>query len=219
MSAHVTQSVRDPVRAVRYSCVVPSKKHKSGLSEVRVIGGRWRGRKIRFDAKGIRPTGDRVRETLFNWLTPQLPAARCLDLFAGSGALGVEALSRGAAYVVFVERMPAVAAAVSDNLTSFGATAADFTVTCGDALAVPFETAGPFDVVFVDPPFDKADSGLDSRNLCTLLEDSGSLAARCFVYLEMDRSQAVPELPSGWQVLREKTAGQVRYALLERNKE
>ena len=184
------------------------------LSELRVIAGRWRGRKIRFPAHGIRPTGDRVRETLFNWLAPHLPGARCLDLFAGSGALGIEALSRGAEHVVFVERQARAAAAIAEHLQDFGAVPVDYAVLTSDALKLDIKAHGPFDVVFVDPPF-SADSGIDLANLCTLLHESRALAPQALVYLEMDRAAALPPLPAGWEVSREKTAGQVRYALAQ----
>lgn len=169
---------------------------------------------------GIRPTGDRVRETLFNWLAPWLPGARCLDLFAGSGALGIEALSRGAAAVLFIEKNPAATAAILKTLDEFaGQSAAGHggRVLSGDALQTDIASHGPFDIVFVDPPFAAAGGATDLSNLCTLLENSGGLAAQCHVYLEMDREVAAPDLPAGWQLKREKTAGKVRYALAERN--
>lgn len=184
------------------------------LSELRVIAGRWRGRKIRFPADNIRPTGDRVRETLFNWLAPQLPGARCLDLFAGSGALGIEALSRGAGQVVFVERQAQAAAAIAEHLQTFGADPGTYTLLTTDALQLDIKAHGPFDVVFLDPPF-RAAGGPELSNLCTLLHESQALAQRALVYLEMDRGDALPQLPPGWELSREKTAGQVRYALAE----
>lgn len=223
------------------------RRNRQPQSELRVIAGQWRGRRIRFNADGIRPTGDRVRETLFNWLTPWLPGARCLDLFAGSGALGIEALSRGAAEVVFIERNPAAARAIQQTLDEFTGSPGDktgnksggesdearrdgvATVLTADAVQTDIAALGPFDIVFVDPPFAGIDATSASTsvttsvttsglgNLCTLLDNSGGLAAQCHVYLEMDHGVAVPELPAGWQLQREKTAGKVRYALAERN--
>ncbi|MEE4184450.1 MAG: 16S rRNA (guanine(966)-N(2))-methyltransferase RsmD [Gammaproteobacteria bacterium] len=177
---------------------------------VRVIAGHWRGRKIPVQGDGIRPTGDRVRETLFNWLAPVLTDARCLDWFAGSGALGIEALSRGAAHCVFVERDPAAASALRACLGRLGAAAGD--VFAGNATAVLRTLPGPFDIVFVDPPFD----GPDICNLCTLLEQSGLLADSSRIYLEMRRTSESPALPPNWRSLRQKNAGQVSFMLAER---
>jgi 16S rRNA (guanine966-N2)-methyltransferase len=174
---------------------------------VRIIGGAWRSRRLRFPGRGgLRPTPDRVRETLFNWLAPVLPGARCLDLFAGSGALGFEALSRGAARVVLVEQDPLVVAALNDNRARLAAEAA-VVVASGarDYLAGPIEA---FDIVFLDPPYA---SGL----LPACLEP---LSARAWVrpggwvYLEAPAG-ALPALPPGWRLVRTKTAGQVGYHL------
>jgi 16S rRNA (guanine966-N2)-methyltransferase len=166
-----------------------------------------------FDSGGIRPTGDRVRETLFNWLGPRLAGAACLDLFAGSGALGIEALSRGAARVVFVERQPAAARRIEENLQALDC--GNGRVLCGDANTIDLRGPGPFDVVFLDPPFDNP--GL--ADLCKLLETSGSIAADALIYLEVATKTGLPDLPPNWQVLREKTAGQVRFALAQRTED
>jgi 16S rRNA (guanine966-N2)-methyltransferase len=175
--------------------------------EVRIIGGTWRGRRLPvIDAHGLRPTADRIRETLFNWLAPVVSGMSCLDLYAGTGALGLEALSRGAAAVCFVERQVAVARALEDSLHRLGATGA--TVLTADALRFLAGPPRPFDLVFLDPPFGEVDPG----DLCTLLA-KGWLSANARVYLEMPRGTGLPELPPEWEVLREKTAGQVRYAL------
>lgn len=177
---------------------------------LRIIAGRWRGRRLPLPAgDALRPTPDRVRETLFNWLAPMIDGARCLDLFAGSGALGIEALSRGAAEAWFVERDPAIADALRKTLERLGAMGDRVVVEAAESFL-----SGPpkaFDVVFVDPPF----AGRSIGNLCKLL-DRGWLRPRARVYLEQDRADPLPELPVGWAVLREKTAGQVRYALAER---
>jgi 16S rRNA (guanine966-N2)-methyltransferase len=177
---------------------------------VRVIAGRWRGRKLAVHGSGIRPTGDRVRETLFNWLAPGLAGARCLDWFAGSGALGIEALSRGAAHCVFVERDPGAVRALRACLARLDTTAAE--VFAGEATALLATVQGPFDIVFVDPPFDGPDIG----NLCTLLEQSGLLADSSRIYLEMRRTSESPALPPNWRSLRHKNAGQVSFMLAER---
>ncbi len=183
---------------------------KTEYSSLRVIAGQWRGRKLSFLADGVRPTGDRVRETLFNWLAPRLQGAHCLDMFAGTGALSIEALSRGASTAVLVERNSRIAGCIRTQLEQLDAVGAD--VLTADAFSLNLKGRGPFDVVFLDPPFD----GPDLADLCKLLESSGSLADSCKVYLEMRRNRPLPELPANWSVEREKTAGQVRYVLAHR---
>ncbi|MDX1550554.1 MAG: 16S rRNA (guanine(966)-N(2))-methyltransferase RsmD, partial [Lysobacter spongiicola] len=129
-------------------------RHLHAPGQVRLIGGRWRGSKLPVaDIEGLRPTSDRVRETLFNWLMPVLPGARVLDLFAGSGALGLEALSRGAATATLVERDPLLATALAQVAARLpGGEAA--TVVQADALAwLPAQPRGSFDIAFLDPPF------------------------------------------------------------------
>ncbi len=176
---------------------------------LRIVAGMWRSRVLEIaDVPGLRPTAERIRETLFNWLTPRIATARCLDLFAGTGALGFEALSRGARGVTFVEKSPVAFEALTRNARSLGATGA--TLLRSDAgTFLQGADPGAYDVIFLDPPF--ADGSLES--LCAQIDERGLLAPRGRVYLEMDRGNALPGLPSGWQVLREKTAGNVRYAL------
>lgn len=178
---------------------------------IRIIGGHWRGRRIVLppDAN-IRPTPDRVRETLFNWLAPVIDGMRCLDLFAGSGALGLEALSRGAAEVSFVEAGEAEAGYLSDVLDKLECGSAN--VTTADAIRYLENGRGQFDLVLLDPPFGSIDLGY----LCTLLEENW-LAPGARVYLEMNRRDELPELPAAWTVVRQNTAGQVRFALAKRN--
>ena len=183
---------------------------------VRIIAGDWRGRRIEVQSGSeLRPTPDRVRETLFNWLQPVLPGKRCLDLYAGTGVLGLEALSRGAADCWFVERDARVAGALEATLLRLlgaadnGASVRRGRVLATDAcrwLANPPTTT--FQVVFLDPPY-AADN---LAELCTLLA-RGWLADNAFVYLEMPRSRELPGLPSGWQLHRESQAGDVRFAL------
>ncbi len=181
--------------------------------EVRIIGGEWRGRRLPVPvAPGLRPSPDRVRETLFNWLAPLLPGTHCLDLFAGTGALGLEALSRGAATACFVEADAATARLLEASLQRLGCSAGR--VVTGDARRFLAGAPQPFDLVFLDPPFGTADLG----DLCTLL-DHGWLAAGARIYLEMPRREELPPLPPQWSVLREKTAGQVRFALVCRTGE
>jgi 16S rRNA (guanine966-N2)-methyltransferase len=183
------------------------KKRGGPPGEVRIIGGQWRGRRLPvLPCAGLRPSGDRVRETLFNWLAPFIEGSRCLDLFAGTGALGLEALSRGATEAWFVERDAAVARGIEDSLRRLGCVGGR--VVTGDALRFLSGTPRPFDVVFLDPPFGAAALG----DLCTLL-DGGWLAAGARVYLESPCAEPAPVLPPGWEMLREKTAGQVRFGL------
>jgi 16S rRNA (guanine966-N2)-methyltransferase len=178
---------------------------------VRIIGGRWRGRRLQLPAlTDLRPTPDRVRETLFNWLAPVVDGARCLDLYAGSGALGMEALSRGAAYVCFVDSSAAAARSLRVSLDKLGALGAYIAETQAETYLAGVPE--PFDIVFLDPPF--AINALE--NLCTLLE-RGWLKPAARIYLESSRAQSLPALPPGWRLLREKTAGQVRFALAQRD--
>jgi 16S rRNA (guanine966-N2)-methyltransferase len=185
-------------------------RRPGGSNTLRIIGGEWGGRKLRFaDGEGLRPTTDRVRETLFNWLAPLIHGARCLDLFAGSGALGLEALSRGAAEVVFLETNPAAITALKENLALLKAEKGE--VVRGDALAFLRGESRAFDVVFLDPPFrrDLLQPALQ------LLMENGWLAEGARLYLELESEQPLPELPQGWEVLRSKQAGQVAYHLVE----
>ena len=178
---------------------------------LRIIGGSWRGRRLRFPAAAlIRPTPDRVRETLFNWLGAGVAGARCLDLFAGSGALGLEALSRGAAHVTFVERDPGAARELRARLAEWGAANAE--IVRGDALGFLAGAAQPFDVVFLDPPFA---SGL-LEEAAALLERNGWLTGTARVYVECAARAGVPTLPGTWQALKAKRAGEVGYHLYAR---
>lgn len=179
-------------------------------STLRLIGGTWRSRKLSFrETPGLRPTPDRVRETLFNWLAPIIPGARCLDLFAGSGALGLEALSRGARDVCFVEAHAATAAILRSNLQLLNASSAQ--VWSGDALAFLSQPcAQPYDVVFLDPPFRQG--WLD--RVCPLLESGNWIAPGGRIYLEYERENPPTALPASWQDLRRKEAGQLSYHLM-----
>ena len=175
---------------------------------LRIIGGRYRGRKLSVPAHpGLRPTADRVRETLFNWLQPVIAGSRCLDLFAGSGALGFEAASRGAAEVFMIERSEPVTRVLTANAHNLGADQVQ--VRRADALHWLSGTGKSFDIVFLDPPFEK---GLMEPS-CALLSSNGWLALRALVYLETSANQALPALPTGWRLVRDKQAGQVRFAL------
>lgn len=174
----------------------------------RIIGGRWRGRRLNFPSmNGVRPTGDRVRETLFNWLQPVIEGARCLDLYAGSGALGLEALSRGAGEVVFVDRQAPSVRAIEGHLRTLGAEGAS--CVCQDARRFLRGPSKPFDVVFLDPPFGTTDWPV----LCSGLADGGWLAGGARVYIEDAADAPQPVLPGGWALLRSAKAGNVRYHL------
>jgi 16S rRNA (guanine966-N2)-methyltransferase len=179
--------------------------------ELRIIGGTWRGRRLRFPPQEeIRPTPDRVRETLFNWLGPRVVGARCLDLFAGSGALGLEALSRGAAEVTFVERDGVAVRELRARLAEWGAVGGQVEHT--DAVRFLGSTARLFEIVFLDPPFA---SGLLPR-IASLLEDLHWLRANALIYVETDATSGLPELPASWQITKTKQAGAVGYHLLVR---
>jgi 16S rRNA (guanine966-N2)-methyltransferase len=182
---------------------------RAGRARVlRIIGGSWRGRKLRFPASAaIRPTPDRVRETLFNWLGTATPGAQCLDLFAGSGALGLEALSRGAAQVTFVEQDDAAARELRARLAQWQASGA--LVVRADALRYLSGTARPFDVVFLDPPFA---SQLLAR-AAALLETRHWLTGGALIYVECAAREPLPPLPGSWRPLKAKRAGEVGYHL------
>jgi 16S rRNA (guanine966-N2)-methyltransferase len=185
----------------------------SGRNSVRIIAGAWRGRRVHFpDMPALRPTPDRVRETLFNWLQPSIAGTRCLDLFAGSGALGLEALSRGASEVVFVEQFPAAARTLQEQLVRLGGGSKGRVMEMGAArfLRTPPKA---FDIVFLDPPF-----GTNALAEYVPMLDSGQwLAAGSLVYLENERSAGVPSLPAHWELLKSKSAGEVGYHLARIN--
>jgi 16S rRNA (guanine966-N2)-methyltransferase len=184
------------------------------IQTLRIIGGEWRGRRIRFPGEGgIRPTPDRVRETLFNWLMAKVAGSRCLDLFAGSGALGLEALSRGAAHATFVERVRKNVAALREITSRLAPERS--TVIEADALAWLGGTAQPFDIVFLDPPF----AGGLLAEAMRLLEARGWLAAGALIYLEAPAKAGEPALPAGWAMHRTSRAGAVGYHLARRQGE
>jgi len=182
---------------------------RSRSNQVRIIAGRWRGRKISFpDTLGLRPTSDRTRETLFNWLQPVLPEARCLDLFAGSGALGFEAASRGAAPVVMVDNVLDMVGALRENAERLSASCVQVCQQdAGDYLAAG---PGPFDVVFLDPPFASPELLMQSIDgLC----ESGCLADGAWIYIESPSAASEPAVPENWVLEKQKKAGQVVYRL------
>ncbi|MEQ1976866.1 16S rRNA (guanine(966)-N(2))-methyltransferase [Xenorhabdus sp. SGI240] len=188
------------------------KPQRTSLGQIRIIGGKWRGRKLPVpDSDGLRPTTDRVRETLFNWLMPVIQGARCLDCFSGSGALGFEALSRYASHTTLIEYDRNVAKQLSANLALLKAENAD--VVQGNALQYLINTGTPFDVVFLDPPFRK---GMLTETI-NLLETNSWLAEESWIYVEAEAESAATEVPPNWQLHRQKTAGQVAYRLYIRH--
>ncbi|MDH5345957.1 MAG: 16S rRNA (guanine(966)-N(2))-methyltransferase RsmD [Gammaproteobacteria bacterium] len=179
---------------------------------MRIVAGKWRSRLLPVaNVEGLRPTSARVRETLFNWIAPVVEGARCLDLFAGTGALGFEALSRGAESVDLVENAPTAASRLRENIRLLTATGIAVHQVDGYDFLQKRYAAGPYDIVFLDPPF--ADGRYEE--LCRLLDESGLLAPGALVYVEQERRRQLPDLPAGWRVRKERTAGNVRYSLIE----
>lgn len=187
-----------------------SGKPQAHDNRVRIIAGAWRGRKLPFpSSEGLRPTGDRIRETLFNWLASQLPTARVLDLFAGSGALGFEALSRGAAHCLMIEKSPTVAASLKSNAHTLNASNITIHNGCAEAWLAQAATE-PFDVVFIDPPF--ALTQLSPSALAAQLAQRGLLQDEALIYVEQPRDTPLA-LPKGFSLHRSLNAGQVTCAL------
>lgn len=181
-------------------------------SQLRIIAGEWRGRKLEFIAtEGLRPTPDRVRETLFNWLQTAIPGASCLDLFSGSGALGLEALSRGAESTTFIDLNSITARKLQSNLQLLKCQNGE--VINADVLewlsTRQTDLEIRYDMVFMDPPFGK---GLVPP-CCELLEKHNLLRDNALIYVETETDLGTPDVPASWQQLREKKAGQVTYRL------
>ncbi len=181
-------------------------------NQVRIIAGQWRGRKLVFPTlAGLRPTPDRVREMLFNWLQYDIVCARCLDLYAGSGALGFEAASREANFALLVEHDTQAAMAIRGNVDEFNASGKIKIKQqdVGEFLNGPSEA---FDLVFLDPPFGK---GL-VEYCCQALENLGWLSAQAKIYVETERTGTILEIPDNWRRLKQKTVGAVCCCLFER---
>lgn len=181
-------------------------------NKLRIIGGEWRSRQLSFvDAPGLRPTPARVRETVFNWLQYEIVGKQCLDLYAGSGALGFEAASRGAKSVVQVDNNIQACRCLKDNAAALSA--GQIKVVQGDVFQYLAKDAQAFDVVFLDPPF-----GLDLVvRTCQLLEENGWLAKRAKIYVETERHfDFLHGMPENWRQLKSKSAGEVGYHLFER---
>lgn len=189
----------------------PTPKGSDYPGTVRIISGAWRGRRLRVpDVAGLRPTPDRVRETVFNWLRPRLPGAHCIDLFAGTGALCLEALSQGASRVVMVEQCPSIAANLRHNVAALAAENAE--VIEADAIEYLAGPAEQFDIVFVDPPFQ---SDLIARS-SQMVEQHGWLVSGGLAYIEAPREMTTLPIPDSWELIRSQQAGNVGYHLARR---
>jgi len=198
---------------------------KVKANQLRIIGGQWRGRKLSFaDGDGLRPTMDRVRETLFNWLQNEIVGARCLDMFTGSGALGLEALSRYAGEVVMIDKNPQAISMIHNNLKLLGADnaqllkmdARDYLSNLSSSLQTAEGSIPPqkFDIVFLDPPFNKQ----LVEPFCQLLDKADCLSDQASIYIEIEKKISLPELPKNWKVVKEKKAGQLAYYLVHVDK-
>jgi 16S rRNA (guanine966-N2)-methyltransferase len=181
-------------------------------NRVRIIAGRWRGRRIHFpELEAVRPTPDRVRETVFNWLQAEIAGACCLDLFAGTGILSFEALSRGAELVICVERDKSAIAAIRHNAGILGAGGLE-TVHADAIEYLTHSQLRPVDIVFIDPPYGSQILG----QVCQILDERAWLAPQALVYMERCAKGPVVTVPGNWQCLRSKRAGQVDYRLYRR---
>ena len=191
----------------------PAKSQQSpDFGQFRIIAGQWRSRKLQFPAtEGLRPTPDRIRETLFNWLDRELHGANCLDLFSGSGALGLEALSRNAAHCTFIDTQQETTNTINSHLENLlGAEGQTLTATLPEGLCHQTLAKQRFDIVFIDPPYALSliTPCLEKLLALELLSDSA------LIYIENSANDKLPSLPAPIQVHRHKTAGQVQYALL-----
>ena len=179
---------------------------------IRIIGGKWKGRKIIFSEQlDVRPTGNKIRETLFNWLQGELLDAKCLDLFSGSGALGLEALSRGAKYVSFIEKNNKTARYIKKSLSEFEKEVTGKEVICADAIEWIQKNNEVFDIVFIDPPF----IGDQIYEICQKVE--ATAMAKRLIYLEWHSDIDSSRLPEKWNLLKQKKSGSVFFALCSRS--
>jgi 16S rRNA (guanine966-N2)-methyltransferase len=186
-------------------------KQLKNAGQVRIIGGKYRSRKLKVhDIEGLRPTTDRVKETLFNWLMPYLSNAKVLDCFAGSGGLGFEALSRYAKEVVFIELDSQAHQQLKDNLKQFSADNAQ--TLKGSCLDIMPKLDQQFDIIFVDPPFRKN----LAMTTCHLIEQHNLLLENGIIYLEVERELSEINLPNNWQILKQKDFGQITSFLIHK---
>lgn len=180
-------------------------------NKVRIIGGEWRGRNLSFpDVQGLRPTPARVRETVFNWLQSDILASCCLDLYAGSGALGIEAASRGAKRVIQVDNNAQVCRQLKQNVDML--LADQVKIVQQDVFRYLADSSERFDLVFLDPPFAKG----YAAQAANWLEDKQWLARHARIYMEVEKRLILSGLPVNWQKVKNKTAGEVAYYLFER---
>lgn len=183
-------------------------------NQVRIIGGNFRGQKITFsNSQGLRPTGNRIKETLFNWLASSILNSNCLDLFAGSGSLGIESISRGAKSVTMIEKNRSAFVAIKKSCSRLGIKDISLVETDSMKWLAHKNDLESFDVVFLDPPFD---SDLIS-SCCELLEKNLFLAKSAYIYIETTRNHRILTVPDNWKLVKEKNTGQVAYKLYLRN--
>jgi len=190
------------------------KKHSSNqLGAIRIISGKWRGRKLPvLNAEGLRPTTDRTKETLFNWLMNDVQDATCLDLFAGSGSLGFEALSRSAKKAVFVELETSACKLLKDNIQRLKIKTDEASVIHGEALKILLGFEQGFDIIFVDPPFNK---GLIPK-VISVIESGNSLVIDGLVYIECEKNNDQYQVPEDWQCIKQKSTKQVTSRIYKR---
>ena len=187
-------------------------RNKNTTNQLRIIAGQWRGRKLQFPSlEGLRPTPDRVRETLFNWLAADIAGSRCLDLFAGSGALGLEALSRGAAHVDLVDSAGEAISQLRQHLQLLNSSSGRLWLDRADNWLQQFnrQQQPPYDIIFLDPPFRQQ----LASSCIKIINERQLLSPSSWVYLEMAVEETLPVTPQHWRLHREKTAGQVCYRL------
>ena len=188
------------------------KQTSKAMGEVRVIAGLWRGRKLPvLNAEGLRPTTDRVKETLFNWLMMDVANARCLDCFAGSGSLGIEALSRQAQAVVFLEKFANAAQQLNKNLASLKKDKGTVINTDTLAYLAQKNNDNPFDIIFIDPPFHHQ----FVPQILPLLQQNNWLAENALIYVETEKNHPPLPLAENWQIIKEKSAGMVTSRLIQ----
>ncbi|WP_226396228.1 16S rRNA (guanine(966)-N(2))-methyltransferase RsmD [Haemophilus sp. Marseille-Q0026] len=190
----------------------PQKQTSKAMGEVRVIAGLWRGRKLPvLNAEGLRPTTHRVKETLFNWLMMDVANARCLDCFAGSGSLGIEALSRQAQAVVFLEKFATAAQQLKKNLASLKTDKGTVINTDTLAYLAQKNNDNPFNIIFIDPPFHHQ----FVPQILPLLQQNNWLAENALIYVETEKNHPPLPLAENWQIIKEKSAGMVTSRLIQ----
>ncbi len=193
--------------------MLKKRKNNKKTNQLRIIGGQWRGRKLSFaDGDGLRPTMDRVRETLFNWLQGEIAGANCLDMFTGSGALGFEALSRYADKVVMIDKNPHAIRTIKSHLILLNTDKAQVLQMDAQSYlnAFNYHQSDQFDIVFLDPPFHQQLVPL----FCERLEQANCLSDQALIYIEQEKNTPLHNLPKHWHIIKEKKAGQLAYYLI-----